>query len=132
MSYSLASRKKVVGLCSIQFVALARRVNLQHIKLVNTSNMAKKLFVGGLNYDTTQDGLQQAFSQFGAVSSATIIIDKMSGRSKGFGFVEFDDDAAADAAVAAMNGAELEGRTLTVNEARPLEPRPPRRDFDRR
>lgn len=94
--------------------------------------MAKKLFVGGLNYDTTQDGLQQAFSQFGAVSSATIIIDKMSGRSKGFGFVEFDDDSAADAAVAAMNGAELEGRTLTVNEARPLEPRPPRRDFDRR
>ncbi len=94
--------------------------------------MAKKLFVGGLNYDTTQDGLQQAFSQFGAVSSATIIIDKMSGRSKGFGFVEFDDDAAADAAVSAMNGAELEGRTLTVNEARPLEARPPRRDFDRR
>lgn len=94
--------------------------------------MAKKLFVGGLNYDTTQDGLQQAFTQFGAVSSATIIIDKMSGRSKGFGFVEFDDDSAADAAVAAMNGAELEGRTLTVNEARPLEPRPPRRDFDRR
>lgn len=94
--------------------------------------MAKKLFVGGLNYDTTQDGLQQAFAQFGAISSATIIIDKMSGRSKGFGFVEFEDDAAADAAVAAMNGAELEGRTLTVNEARPLEPRPPRRDFDRR
>lgn len=94
--------------------------------------MAKKLFVGGLNYDTTQDGLQQAFAQFGTISSATIIIDKMSGRSKGFGFVEFEDDAAADAAVAAMNGAELEGRTLTVNEARPLEPRPPRRDFDRR
>lgn len=93
-------------------------------------SMAKKLFVGGLNYDTTQDVLEDAFKQFGAILSATIIIDKMTGRSKGFGFVEFEDDAAADAAVQAMNGAELEGRTLTVNEARPMEPRAPRRDGD--
>ena len=90
--------------------------------------MAKKLFIGGLNYDTTQDGLREAFEKFGALLDATVIIDKMSGRSKGFGFVEFEDDAAADAAVAAMNGAELEGRSLTVNEARPMEPRAPRRD----
>lgn len=92
--------------------------------------MAKKLFVGGLNYDTTQDSLRAAFESFGTLTDATVIIDKMTGRSKGFGFVEFEDDAAADAAVAAMNGAELEGRTLTVNEARPMEPRAPRRDGD--
>ncbi|MEZ4210104.1 MAG: RNA-binding protein [Patescibacteria group bacterium] len=93
--------------------------------------MAKKLFIGNLNYDTTSDGLRDAFAQFGAITDATVIIDRMSGRSKGFGFVEFEDDSAADAAISSMNGSELEGRELIVNEARPMEPRAPRRDFNR-
>ena len=88
--------------------------------------MAKKLYVGGLSYDTTQDGLRDAFSKAGTVESATIIMDKMSGRSKGFGFVEMATDEEAQKAIQAMNGKELDGRTLTVNEARPMEARPPR------
>ncbi len=90
--------------------------------------MAKKLYVGGLPYSTTQDELQNAFAQAGTVSSATVIIDKMSGRSKGFGFVEFASDDEAEKAIEVWNGKDLGGRTLTVNEARPMEARPPRRD----
>ena len=89
--------------------------------------MAKKLYVGGLPYSTTQDELQNAFAQAGAVSSATIIMDKMTGRSKGFGFVEFASDEEADKAIEMWNGKDFEGRKLTVNEARPMEPRAPRR-----
>jgi RNA recognition motif-containing protein len=89
--------------------------------------MAKKLYVGGLPYSTTEDSLRAAFSQAGAVSSANIIMDRMSGRSKGFGFVEFENDADADNAISMFHGKDFEGRTLTVNEARPLEERPPRR-----
>ncbi|OGL64471.1 RNA-binding protein [Candidatus Uhrbacteria bacterium RIFCSPLOWO2_01_FULL_47_24] len=88
--------------------------------------MAKKLYVGGLSYSTNQDTLQNAFAQAGAVTSATIIMDKMTGRSKGFGFVEMSSDAEAQAAIEMWNGKELDGRTLTVNEARPMEARPPR------
>lgn len=88
--------------------------------------MAKKLYVGGISYLTSNDGLKDAFAQVGEVTSATIIMDKMTGRSKGFGFVEFANDADADAAIAKWNGAELDGRKLTVNEARPMEPRAPR------
>lgn len=91
--------------------------------------MAKKLFVGGLSWNTTEDTLREGFAKFGEIASAQIIFDKMSGRSKGFGFVEFSDDAAADTAVAEMNGTEFDGRTITVNEARPMGERPPRRDF---
>lgn len=93
--------------------------------------MAKKLYVGGLPYATTEDALKDAFSQAGAVESAVIIIDKMSGRSKGFGFVEMTSDEEASKAIEMWNGKEFEGRTLTVNEARPMEARPPRRDFNR-
>jgi len=85
--------------------------------------MAKKLYVGGIPYSTTDDQLKAAFAQAGAVTSATIIMDKMTGRSKGFGFVEFENDAEADAAIEMWNGKELEGRRLTVNEARPMQPR---------
>ena len=88
--------------------------------------MAKKLYVGGVSYSTTEDGLRDAFSQAGAVVSAVIIKDKMSGRSKGFGFVEMSNDDEAAAAIDMWNGKELDGRKLTVNEARPLEPRAPR------
>ena len=88
--------------------------------------MAKKLYVGNLSYDTTSDALQQAFGQSGTVVSAQVIMDKMSGRSKGFGFVEMSTDEEATAAIDAWNGKELDGRALTVNEARPMEPRAPR------
>lgn len=91
--------------------------------------MAKKLFVGSLPWATTSDDLQALFSQHGAVSSATVVTDKMTGRSRGFGFVEFESDAEADAAIAALNGHDLDGRQITVNEARPMEDRPPRRSF---
>jgi cold-inducible RNA-binding protein len=86
--------------------------------------MAKKLYVGGLSYSTTEDALKNAFSQAGNVTSAVIITDKMTGRSKGFGFVEFDGDEEATAAIDMFNGQEFEGRKLTVNEARPMENRP--------
>ena len=97
--------------------------------------MAKKLFVGGLPYSTTDADLQQAFAAAGTVASAVIIMDKMSGRSKGFGFVEYDNDAEAEKAIEMFNNKEFSGRTITVNEARPKEDRPPREGgggFDRR
>ena len=89
--------------------------------------MAKKLYVGGLPYSTTDDQLKEAFAQAGSVASAVIIMDKMSGRSKGFGFVEFSSDDDATKAIDMWNGKDFGGRTLTVNEARPMEERP-RRD----
>lgn len=91
--------------------------------------MAKKLYVGGIPYSTTEDDLKAAFGEIGAVTSAAIIIDKMTGRSKGFGFVEMANDADANKAIEQMNGKDFQGRTLTVNEARPLEERAPRREF---
>jgi RNA recognition motif-containing protein len=86
--------------------------------------MAKKLYVGGLPYSTTEDELRDAFAGAGSVTSATIIMDRMSGRSKGFGFVEMSSDEEAQKAVDMMNGKDFGGRTLTVNEARPMEERP--------
>jgi len=85
--------------------------------------MAKKLFVGGISYNTTEDALKDSFAQAGSVDSAVIIMDKMSGRSKGFGFVEMSNDDEAETAIEMWNGKELDGRTLTVNEARPMRPR---------
>ncbi len=90
--------------------------------------MAKKLYVGGLPYSTTDTELKDAFAQAGAVESAVIIMDKMSGRSKGFGFVEMASDEEAQKAIEMWNGKDFGGRSLTVNEARPMEDRP-RRDF---
>ncbi len=83
--------------------------------------MAKKLYVGNLTYDTTEDNLVELFSEFGEVLSAQIIIDRDTNRSKGFGFVEMADGA--DEAANALNGQDFRGRNLTVNEARPREPR---------
>ncbi len=85
--------------------------------------MAKKLYVGGLPYSTTDAELKSHFEQAGTVASATIIMDKMSGRSKGFGFVEMENDADADKAISMFDGKDFGGRNLTVNEARPLEKR---------
>lgn len=86
--------------------------------------MAKKLFVGGLPWVTTSEELGEAFKPFGEVTSATVITDKFSGRSKGFGFVEMANDEEAVAALEKLNGSEIGGRTVTVNEARPKEDRP--------
>ena len=88
--------------------------------------MATKLYVGGLPYSTQEDALKELFAQAGSVVSAVIIMDKMSGRSKGFGFVEMSTQEEAQAAISMFNDQEFEGRKLTVNEARPMEARPPR------
>jgi cold-inducible RNA-binding protein len=85
--------------------------------------VAKKLYVGNLSYGTTDSDLQGMFEEFGAVESAQVIIDRDSGRSKGFGFVEMRNDQEAQAAINALNGKEVDGRSLTVNEARPREDR---------
>ena len=86
----------------------------------------KKLYVGNLSYGTNDAALKDTFGQFGEVVSAIVLMDKMTGHSKGFGFVEMADDAAADAAIEKLNGQDLDGRKLTVNEARPMVPRAPR------
>ncbi len=93
--------------------------------------MAKKLFVGGLSYETTEAILKETFSQAGTVESATVITDKMSGRSKGFGFVEMSSEEEAQKAIEMFNGKEIDGRNVTVNEAKPLESRPRRSGFNR-
>jgi len=85
--------------------------------------MAKKLFVGNLSWGIDDAGLEEAFAPFGAIEEAVVIRERGTGRSKGFGFVTFAEDGAADAAVAEMNEKDLDGRPVTVNEARPMEPR---------
>lgn len=100
--------------------------------------MAKRLYVGGIPYQSTEDDLRNAFAQAGSVVSVSIIMDKMTGRSKGFGFVEMSTDEEAQAAIAMWDKKDFAGRTLSVNEARPMEDRPrggngaPRRDFGSR
>ena len=88
--------------------------------------MGNKLYVGNLAYTVGDRDLQQTFSPFGTVQSAKVMMDRESGRSKGFGFVEMADDAQAQAAIVALNGQPVAGRNLVVNEARPMEARPPR------
>lgn len=85
--------------------------------------MGKKLYVGNLSYSVTSSDLEQLFGQHGTVASAQVINDRDTGRSKGFGFVEMNSDEEAQAAIAALNGQQHDGRTLTVNEARPKEER---------
>ena len=85
--------------------------------------MANKLFIGGLSYGTTEEALQNAFAQAGNVVSAKIIMDRATNRSKGFGFVEMGSDEEAQAALDMWNGKDLDGRTIRVSEARPMEPR---------
>ena len=82
--------------------------------------MSKKLFVGNLSFQTTENDITTAFQGCGAVESVSIITDRDSGRSKGFGFVVMQEEADADKAIAALNGSQLDGRTLTVNEAKPM------------
>ena len=88
--------------------------------------MGNKLYVGNLPYGVRDNDLEQAFGAFGSVTSAKVMMERDTGRSKGFGFVEMGSDAEAQAAVNGMNGQPLGGRAIVVNEARPMEPRPPR------
>jgi len=88
--------------------------------------MAQKLYVGNLSYNVREEDLRELFAAAGTVVSATVIMDRMSGRSKGFGFVEMSSDAEAQAAIDMFNGKEHDGRAMTVNEARPMEDRPKR------
>ena len=83
--------------------------------------MGKKLYVGNLAYSTSDDGLNELFSQFGGVTSAKLITDRDSGRSKGFGFIEMENDADADQAIEKLHGSSFEGRNIVVSEARPQE-----------
>ena len=88
------------------------------------------IYVGNLPFETTEDSLQVAFTEYGQVSSSRVITDKFTGRSRGFGFVEMPDNSEAESAIKAMSGKDFNGRALTVNEARPREDSP-RRDNDR-
>ena len=89
------------------------------------------IYVGNLSWGLDQNDLQQLFAEFGPVKSANLIEDRETGRSKGFGFVEMENQADGEAAIEALNGKDMDGRSLTVNVARPREERPPRRDNDR-
>jgi cold-inducible RNA-binding protein len=86
--------------------------------------MAKKLFVGGLSWDTTDDGLRQAFASYGEITEAKVITDRVTGRSRGFGFVTFVQDEDAKTAISKMDGTTLDGKTIKVNEAQEKAPRP--------
>ena len=97
---------------------------LTQLSTKRKENMSKKLYVGGLSYDTTDDSLKAKFSEAGSVASASVVMDKMAGRSRGFGFVEFVNDADADKAIEMFNDKDFEGRKITVNVARPKEDRP--------
>ena len=88
--------------------------------------MGNKLYVGNLPYTVRDEDLQQSFGEFGSITSAKVMMERDTGRSKGFGFVEMGSDAEAQAAIAGMTGQSLGGRSITVNEARPMEARPPR------
>ncbi len=94
--------------------------------------MSKKLYVGNLPFTVTQEKLEELFAAYGQIDEAVLITFKDTGRSKGFGFITINDDAQADKAVQEMNGKELEGRKLTVNEAKPFDPDKPRKSFDRK
>ncbi|MBA4147801.1 MAG: RNA-binding protein [Verrucomicrobia bacterium] len=87
--------------------------------------MSKKIFVGNLSFNTTENDLQDAFAAHGTVTETNLMMDRMTGRPRGFGFVTMSSSDEADAAINALNGADLDGRALTVNEARPREDRPP-------
>jgi RNA recognition motif-containing protein len=95
----------------------------------NSKTMNNKLFVGGLSYDTTEATLQQTFGQAGSVTSAKIMMDKMTGRPRGFGFVEMSSDEEAQKAISMFDQQMVDGRKISVSVARPLTERPPQRNF---
>ena len=116
----LRDRNRIVGRLTSKNYSVEYILNFFQL---NRLNMAKKLYVGGLSYNTTDATLKETFSAAGNVESAIIIIDRATNRSKGFGFVEMSTEEEAQKAVEMFNGKEIEGRNVTVNEARPMEPR---------
>jgi RNA recognition motif-containing protein len=88
-----------------------------------------KIYIGNLSYSSTEDDIRKAFEAFGAVDSAELVMDRSTGRSRGFAFVQMSNDDEAKAAIEGLNGKDLDGRSLKVNEARPRAERPPRSDF---
>jgi len=120
--------------CFLVSVSRIEKVVTRSITVFSFITMAQKLYVGGLPYSTTDQELADAFAAAGAVTSASIVTDRMTGRSRGFGFVEMSSEAEANAAIDMWHGKEFGGRMLTVNIARPKEDRPqgdrgPRRDW---
>lgn len=112
-------------MCIVDFI---NRVRVWMTLLQRKPQMAMKLFVGSLPWATTSQDLNDLFSQFGAVTSATVLTDRDTGRSRGFGFVEFDNREDAEKAISALDGSDYQGRSLKVSEAKPQEDRP-RRSF---
>jgi cold-inducible RNA-binding protein len=106
--------------CAVGRVVYDSGASPRKVKVIE---MAKKLYVGNLSYGTTNDSLKQVFQAAGEVSEATILMDKMTGKSRGFGFVTMPNDEEAVKAIDMFHGKEVDGRTLTVNEARPMAPR---------
>jgi RNA recognition motif-containing protein len=94
-----------------------------HLVFLSEAQMGKRIYVGNLNFDVTDSAIEQMFAQYGTVESAQVVMDRDTGRSKGFGFVEMKTDQEAQAAIAGLSGQQSGGRTLTVNEARPREDR---------
>ena len=115
-----AFRRRVI--CAFGYPSPHIENNAQPLEYRDIMN----IYVGNLPYSVTGDDLREAFSAHGEVSSASVISDKFSGQSKGFGFVEMPNNGEAEAAIKALDGSELKGRNLRVNEAKPREPRPPR------
>jgi len=91
--------------------------------------MNNKLYVGGLSFQTTDESLKDFFSKAGTVNSAKVIIDRMTGKSRGFGFIEMSSEEEADKAIETLNGKELDGRTLKIDKAKPMQERRPRGDY---
>jgi RNA recognition motif-containing protein len=117
----------VVAISPSSYLGLAKTLSRgNQLAIERLKYMATKLFVGKLSFDTTDETLRAAFAQYGAVTSAQVIMDRDTNRSKGFGFVEMENDQEAQAAIAALNEQEFEGRTIVVNVARPREDRPQR------
>jgi len=120
-----------VALRSWNLAAIGPRCGPHYSRLsgrrTETRTMSKKIYVGNMNYATTEDSLRELFGQFGGVESVAVIMDRATGRAKGFGFVEMESDQAAQAAIQKLDGQEFEGRKLRVNEAqekpRDAEPR---------
>src|SRR6516225_3805340 len=106
----------------VSFVGPRRFSCVESLTCFGRVAMAKRLYVGNLPYSITSDDLQQTFEEYGVVTSAEVLCDRETGRSRGFGFVEMANDAEADAAIEALDGNDLDGRRLTVNEARPRTP----------
>jgi hypothetical protein len=124
-TFAVIRQLRAVCIIEIGWLRFGDSIALSNVFLRSPS-MGNKLYVGNLPYSVRDSDLEQAFGEFGAVASAKVMMERDTGRSKGFGFVEMASDAEAQAAINGMNGQPLGGRSVVVNEARPMEARPPR------